>query len=640
MVGFLTRATAVTLVAGAVAGAQSRDTTQLLPVVVTATRTARPHGTGVATTTTIDTRALRERGVADVAEVLRTVPGLHLVRSGGPGAPVSMFMRGAESDYVRVLVDGVPVNEPGGAVDLAAWTLDGIDRIEVVRGPASVLYGSDAVAGVVQLFTRRPGEGASASLQATGASYGGRAVDVAPGLAADRWSVAGGAGRRSSDGIHAFNSAWWNEAWHARAALRGGRWSAAATVQQRRDEQHYPTDGTGRVVDVNAVRRGRRTTVGADVSADLHAGLRFLANASALEGRGLTDDPRDGAADSLGLYAYLNRGSVRRRGVEGRLEWEVRPGILTAVGGEWQLEAQRSRDSSNFGGSPAFAARRETRAVFAQVAGGTSRVQFMAGARHDHNTVFGDFATGRAGATVDLAAGFRVRASHGTSFKAPGMLEQFATAFTAGNRDLRPERGRVTEMGVTYAPGGALEWSATAFRQRFQDLIQYTFRDAGPDYFNVARARSDGVEVTGRWRVDGAWHLDVMSTWLATEVLDAGFDSGEGAVFVAGNRLLRRPSNTASVGATYTPSAVWSGNVTITRIGARDDRDFSTFPAAPRTLAPWARVDFAASRDIGRGLVALVRVENLLGHTYQEVYGFAAPRRVVTAGVRVTRGGA
>src|SRR5215468_563533 len=136
------------------AAQQAKDTTTLSPVVVTATRVPLDEKAGPASVTVIRGEDLRAQGIAMVSDALASVPGLSIVRSGSFGATTSLFARGGESDYVKVLIDGVPVNNPGGAFDFASLTTDNIDRIEVVRGPASVAYGSDAVAGVVQLFTR------------------------------------------------------------------------------------------------------------------------------------------------------------------------------------------------------------------------------------------------------------------------------------------------------------------------------------------------------------------------------------------------------------------------------------------------------------------------------------------------------
>src|SRR5687768_11044542 len=134
---------------------ESRDTTRLAPVVTTATRVPVPQAAAPVAVTVVTGESLRARGITHVADALRDVPGVALAQAGSAGAQTAVFLRGGESKYVKVLVDGVPVNEAGGAFDFGTLTTHNVDRIEVVRGPASVLYGSDAVTGVVQIFTRR-----------------------------------------------------------------------------------------------------------------------------------------------------------------------------------------------------------------------------------------------------------------------------------------------------------------------------------------------------------------------------------------------------------------------------------------------------------------------------------------------------
>src|SRR6266566_5509935 len=154
---FPVAATLVVALAPALAGQEPTDTVMLTPVVVTATRLPTPADAVPAAVTVLTGEALRSQGIRTVAEALRTVPAAHVVVTDAYGSQTSLFLRGGNSDYVKVLIDGVPQNAPGGAYDFANLTTDNVERIEVVRGPVSVLYGSDAVTGVVQIFTRTGG---------------------------------------------------------------------------------------------------------------------------------------------------------------------------------------------------------------------------------------------------------------------------------------------------------------------------------------------------------------------------------------------------------------------------------------------------------------------------------------------------
>src|SRR5947208_826642 len=132
-----------------------RDTAYVGPVVVTATRSPLARDRVPASVTVLDGASLRAQGITHVADALRLAPGIAVVQSGSYGAQTALFTRGGQSNYTKVLVDGVPLNDPGGTLDIGTLTLDNVERVEIVRGPTSVLYGSDAVTGVVQLFTRR-----------------------------------------------------------------------------------------------------------------------------------------------------------------------------------------------------------------------------------------------------------------------------------------------------------------------------------------------------------------------------------------------------------------------------------------------------------------------------------------------------
>src|SRR3989454_6627433 len=144
----------VALLVLALTAQQPQDTVVLKPIVVTATRVPVAADLVASAVTVLRGADLVAQGIRTVADALQSVPGAHIVETGSFGGQTSLFMRGGESDYVKVLLDGVPLNQAGGGIDLAHLTTDNVDRIEVVRGPVSVLYGSDAMTGVVQGFTR------------------------------------------------------------------------------------------------------------------------------------------------------------------------------------------------------------------------------------------------------------------------------------------------------------------------------------------------------------------------------------------------------------------------------------------------------------------------------------------------------
>ena len=171
-VGIWTALLLMVVIPGRVGAQAGRDTTRLEELVVTATRIPTPPDAVISSVTTISGDDLRSRGVRFVQDALRQVPGATVVQAGSYGGVSSLFLRGGESDYVKVLVDGVPVNQSGGSYNWANLTTANLDRIEILRGPASVIYGSDAVTGVVQIFTRQGSPGFTAEAAAEAGTFG------------------------------------------------------------------------------------------------------------------------------------------------------------------------------------------------------------------------------------------------------------------------------------------------------------------------------------------------------------------------------------------------------------------------------------------------------------------------------------
>ncbi|HEY7878620.1 MAG TPA: TonB-dependent receptor [Gemmatimonadaceae bacterium] len=616
----------------------SKDTTTLTPVVVTATRSDVRPVAPLVSTTVITGDALRAQGITSVKDALAQAPGVFAPQSGSYGAQTSLFMRGGDGDYTQVLVDGVPVNDPGGFIDLSNLTTDNVDRIEIVRGPASVLYGSNAVTGVVQIFTRDGREGGShLSLSGDGGTYGASNANAS-------WFGGGatlggslGIGRHRSDGIYAFNNASRNDVYSGalhvapdaattlRLALRYGDAGA-----------HIPTNSYGLVQDSNQFHLERR------FSASLDADRRLTERLTARVLLGATDERTESAdlPDTPGEacdFCYNARAGVYRRSVDGRLDYSVTPG-LTVTGGA-AYESQRGHESG------ADAIGRTLRAYYAQALGNVgSAFSYTAGVRVDDNSQYGTFTTFRLAAGYDFAEGTSVHASVGNAFKEPTFDESSSNApFSIGNPALRPERARSWEGGIVQdIAHGAAALSVTYFAQRFRDLIQYdgTPPDSGsPNYFNLAAATANGVEVGVHTAPLGGLSLTASYTRLQTRVTDAGVDAGTGATFVDGDRLLRRPTDLASATLAYRASTRGSLFLTTNYVGNRVDIDFLNFV---RVEAPsYTTADISGSLTVVEGhgtrpsLTLTGRVANVFDVHYAPIFGFQAPGTAVLIGAKL-----
>src|SRR6188768_1631945 len=245
----LHRVSLVSLATLALAGAAhaqdvASDTARMAPVEVTATRSPLRADRTPSSVTVVTGEQVRGRGITTVTDALRTVPGLSIVQTGSYGGATSLFIRGGESKYAKILVDGVPVNDAGGAFDLSTLSTDNLDRIEIVRGPASVLYGSDAVAGVVQLFTRRGVGAAHGQVAARGGGFGSRDVDAGVHGGDARLSYSVAAAHHASDGFQPFNSRFRQGVGSALVGAALGAFDASLSARFADRELHFPTNGS------------------------------------------------------------------------------------------------------------------------------------------------------------------------------------------------------------------------------------------------------------------------------------------------------------------------------------------------------------------------------------------------------------
>ena len=639
------RLTILAAITPAVVAAQARDTAPVLLPSVSVTATRAPLETRAlpVTVTVFDRAAIRAAGITQLADVVRLLPGATVLSSGSYGSQTSLFFRGGESDYVQVLVDGVPMNEPGGFYNFGTLTLDNVDRVEVLRGPASVLYGSDAVSGVIQVFTKRDGGASRFTALAGGGSNNTKRYEVGlgGGNSLRGWSL--GAASHNTDGILAFNNQYRNDILSASAHARGARADVSLSARFTDHTYHYPTNSAGVVEDRNAYNAEERAIGAIDAGWRATPWLELRARTAHRRGLPITRDQKDDVADQESL---ISDADVTRNVTELRAIATIAGGHALTV----SAERARDREESSSTSESAFGtfdselrATRTNTAYAAQLLGNAARrTTYMVGVRFDDNSEFGDFTTARAGAAYRVTRGWTIRASIANAFKAPTFFENFATGFTVGNPDLTPEQTRSYEAGAQYvSPRGRVSIGATAFVQRFSDLIQYfgAAPPGEPNYRNLAAALADGIELEGVARLVPRVTARASYTYLRTEVTDAGADTGPSATFVEGDRLLRRPTHFATLSLqTFTLRGA-SLTTTATYTGERDDRDFNQFPAAPIVMKGFTRVDVALTQPLTSGTRAqtalVVRIANVLDKSYQESFGYDAPRWTLFAGLRI-----
>ena len=625
----------------------AQDSVVLQPIVVTGARLPQPLDHVAGAMTVLDGAQLRQRGVTQLIDALREVPGLHLVQSGGPGTVASLFVRGGESDYVRVLLDGMPINQPGGSVDLSGLSLDNIQRIEILRGPASVLYGSDAIGGVVHIITRS-GIANLVNAEVRAGRYGTTEGRVDASAARGAWMWSGAASRSRTDGIYELNSRWTSTNVSGAVGTAGSVGDVKLTGRLGSHRLRYPTDFTGAPTDSNQFSRGEQRDLALDAGRSwsrlLETRLLLGWHGEDLETNNLPDSPAE--TDSS-----RNETSAGRLQADVRIN--VRPSrrvVLTAGGtAERQEFANRLTFGGSFPGGDTIDARRSVRAGYLQALIDAGPATITLGTRYEESRGSGSVprrlhsaATWRAGANVRAGAMTRLRFAAGSAFKEPTFFEQLGGGFGTGNPALEPERSLGAEAGVDHTlMDGRLRVSATAFVQRFRDMVQYTFAVAPgePNYSNISGARSRGLELDGRLDA-GATGIWTRLTLLSTMVTDS---SPDGSTFAEGQRLLRRPSVSVSAGVERRHGrALVSLAALVT--GKRDDLDFVnsdpvTFQPRRVTLPAYVRLDAGGRLALRSGLSLTMRIENLLDQQYEEVLYYPARGRTLLAGASLSLGG-
>ena len=646
----------------ATALAQRTDTTAALePVIVTATTLPTPSSALSQPVTVLKGDELRARGVVTVAEALREAPGATIAQSGSYGGVTSLFLRGGESRYTKVLIDGTPINLVGGTQFFENLSMDNVDRIEIVYGPSSALYGADAVSGVIQIFTRRGAGPATLDADARAGTYGSHdeSVSLRGGVPAAGYSIGGG--WHATDGVYAFNNAYRNGDLNGSLQLRPDEKSEISlTTRYTGSVYHFPTDFTGAANDTNSYTREHRLVAGFDASRRVAPSVRLRLIGGDNEVHGLSEDTKASGVPAAPLSKTSSPSAGYRRFVEGRVETALgRLGTAT-VGAQYQVEGQRSRlVTSNYATVPSAGTtivtpgsddHRITRGYYVALQGDPlSLFSYDLSARHDDHSDFHGVNTYHAGATLALWTGARLRGAYGTGFNAPSFDETQGSAFNIGNPLLQPEQSHSLDVGLVQTLfGGRLRASVGAFDQRFSNQIQYVsgtfggppdFVQLTPSYYsNLTQARSKGYQ----GEVDATLPFGFTGSASYTQTIAQVFavPPGYAGSQMPGDALLRRPSHSGSASLFYARSNEWSLGASANYVGKRSDMDFSKFPSPTVTLASYVKLGLSGSMRVFQTDVTTVsltgRVDNLLDRRYQDVFNFPAPGRAILIGAKLS----
>jgi outer membrane cobalamin receptor len=630
-------------------------------VVVTATRTNTPTAAVAASVTTFSAEELQRRRAALVADLLRTTPGAMLITSGAPGGVTSLFVRGGESSYNKVLLDGIPINEPGGTFNFNDVSTDGFDRIEVVRGANSALFGSDAVSSVVQLFTRHAAAGTTPHGWAAVEGGTFATLHASAGVSGSagphgRIDYALSVGRQTTDN-DAPNNAFENTTVTANSGVALGA-AASLRVVVRTEGGRTGTPGQtafGRA-DSDAFFDRHDTVAGVTFAQPLTTRLHHQASYSIAASHQqsadfLVDPPytpsfgANAAPFEFSDFPFDSRTRLRRHHASYQVDWQAgasatRGAHLITVLADFDGERATLKDQL---ADQVTAASRNNLGWSMQDQAAWRRVFVTAGLRVEHNDSFGAAVAPRVSAVVVAARGSRalgetrLRASAGRGIKEPTVLQSFSPSpFFEGNPDLEPERSRSLEAGVEQRlAADRARVELTFFDNRFTNLISTRTLSVNPyhaQYFNIGRTTARGVELTADTALAHGIRIKTGYTFLASRIVDS--TSPFDVVFQPGNWLFRRPRHAGFLDVAWS----WRGasaDVSGVFVGRYVDSDFSSLEPALVANPGYGVVNARVAAPVGSRLSVLLSIDNVADRAYQEPLGYPALGRAMRVGARV-----
>ena len=564
-------------------------------IVVTAAATDTSKETTPATVSVVTAPEIAARQATTVSELLRTVPGLALSQSGSAGHATSLFTRGTDSNQTLVLWNGVPLNEPYiGGFDWSSFSTDGLERVEIVRGPFSALYGSGALGGVVQMLGGAP---QGLTLRVEGGDHGWQRAGLVAGTKLGEVELGVSGHLQRSDGELE------NDFFDSDAATATARWSLApgstlgVLARWNDAEIGIPRSGS----ELTPHQRQHTTDLQVAVPLTYQNGPWAL---DTMLSHNSTDLAYRDPDSAFGYTAADTETATNRARADGSYAWGASTRLT--LGGDWQR--QEVTDSSVFGSNLDGVHRRQWGA-FGELHWTSDRLTVDAGVRRDDDETYGGHTSPRLGARLALGAGWSLRGSYGEAFRAPSFSELYYPF--SGNLELRPETTSAGELGVAWE-GKQFSLRATGFRNRLKDLIDFDFSTFTS--VNVGRARTQGVEAEAAYSASHAM-VRLNATFLDAENLVDGTD------------LLNRPKQSASLLGVWRPDR-FTVSATVRYAGERRSYPYIALPS-------YTVADLALAWQGTERLQPYVRLLNAFDKRYEEVAGYPAPRRAWVGGLAV-----
>ena len=562
-----------------------------LTINITAGHTPQSNVDTLASVTVIDRAQIERRQASSVQEALRGVPGLAFSNNGGLGKATSVFLRGTESDHVLVLIDGIRVGSATlGTTSFQDIPIDQVERIEVVRGPRSSLYGADAIGGVIQIFTRKGGGALTPRLSASGGSHGTQ--DYSAGLSGggERGWFNVGASHLETQGINACDGApfppgggcFTSEPDHDGYRNTGASLRAGYKLSDTLDiEGHYLRGEGDNEYDGSS---SNSTDFVQDV-----AGARLNWQALSFWRMSLSGGRSRDLSDNFYNGMFKSAFDTERRSASWQNDFALSTQQRLTLGGDWLDDRVDS--------TTAYPVRsRDNAAGFGQYQGRWGEHDLTLAARRDDNQQFGGHTTGSVAWGYRFSPTLRLMASWGSAFKAPTFNELYFPFF--GNPDLKPEESDSFELGLA-GEHAAVAWSVNAYQTKIDQLIGF---DASFNPVNIDKARIHGLEAVASTRLAG-WDLAGNLSTLDPE--NRGHDANRG------NQLPRRAKLMARLDADRAFGA-WRLGTSIYGEGRRYDDLANT-----HALGGYVTLDLRAAYALRRDWSLEGKLANLLDKDYR-----------------------
>ena len=603
-------------------------TNTLEEITVTATRIATPQEKSPTAITVITREEIEQSQQHLVADVLRGQPGVAVAATGLPGSQTSVFLRGAEMRNTLVLVDGIKLNDVfNGGYDFSQLAAESVERIEILRGPQSTLYGSDAAGGVINIVTKRGTSEPSGWVQSEYGSFNTSTTSGGFSASKGKLSIGGDGSYSSSDNDRA-NSDYQQYHFDGRARYDfSDRFSATLLANYFHNNDGSPSDIYTQ--DPTARLKTESALFGLTLNADPTDWWNAKLILSHAQARFDYNDP-----------SYANAFPANNSSPDGDLTLDHRNQIdfqnvftLTEknkllLGGSFENDYADNNvwasgvNPNNFGGYTNGTSRTfNSGAVYGEYDYNPFKcLTLTAGGRDEFNSAYGTHATYKVGARYTAPTATIFRASLGSGYQTPSISQLYGPASWGSNPNLRPEKSVGWDAGIEQPLlNNRLRIGATFFHNDYDDLIAYS---SGGNLANISRARTFGVETFVAWQVLTNLTARASYTWLNTENLDTGVE------------LARRPEHSGSLNLNWQIIPKLQMDATVLFVGERADFNPLTYTTKAGLDSSYIKSNLALRWQVQKHLEIFARAENLTDAHYQEAFGYPALGRGFYGGLR------